>query len=176
MIFTETVIPGAFIIEPERHEDHRGFFARTWCENEAKAHGLTARFVQCSVSYNLRRGTLRGLHYQMPPFEEAKLIRCTMGAIFDVAVDLRRNSPGFRRWAAATLTSDNRRMLYVPEGCAHGLQTLEDNTEVLYQISQFHSPEHARGVRWNDPAFGIEWPTAGRTMIERDRDYPDFTI
>jgi len=175
MIFTETAIPGAFILEPERHEDVRGFFARTWSEDEAKAHGLAPRFAQCSVSYNHRRGTLRGLHYQTPPFQEAKLVRCTMGAIFDVAVDLRRDSPAFKRWVSAMLTAENRRMLYIPEGCAHGLQTLEDNTEVAYQISQVYAPEHARGVRWNDPAFGIEWPPADRIMIERDRDYPDFT-
>lgn len=176
MIFTETAIPGAFVIEPELFEDYRGFFARTWCEREAKAHGLTPRWVQSSISFNKRRGTLRGLHYQAPPHEEAKLIRCTMGAIVDVAVDLRRHSPAFRRYVSVNLSSENRKMLYVPEGCAHGLQTLEDDTEVLYQISQFYSPEHGRGVRWDDPAFAIPWPPAERIMIERDRDYPDFPV
>jgi len=176
MIFTETEIPGAFIIEPERLEDHRGFFARTWCEREAEAHGLTPRWVQCSISFNKRQGTLRGLHYQASPHEEAKLIRCTMGAIFDVVVDLRPHSPAFRRHAAVVLSSQNRKMLYVPEGCAHGLQTLEDDTEVLYQISQFYAPEHGRGVRWDDPVFAIQWPPAERIMIERDRTYPDFSV
>jgi dTDP-4-dehydrorhamnose 3,5-epimerase len=175
MIFTKTEIPGAFIIEPERLEDPRGFFARIWSEEDAKAHGLAERWVQSSVSFNHKRGTLRGLHYQAVPFQEAKLVRCTMGAIFDVAVDLRRDSPAFRRHVSATLSAGNRRMLYIPEGCAHGLQTLEDDTEVFYQISQFYSPEHGRGVRWNDPAFGIPWPPADRIMIDRDRDYPDFT-
>lgn len=176
MTFTETAIPGAFIIEPERLEDHRGFFARTWCEREAKAHGLAPRWVQCSISFNKRRGTLRGLHYQAAPHEEAKLVRCTRGAIFDVAVDLRRHSPTFRHHVSVVLSSENRKMLYVPEGCAHGLQTLEDDTEVFYQISQFHSPEHGRGVRWDDAAFAIEWPAAERIIIERDRNYPDFSI
>ena len=174
MIFTKTAIPGAFIIEPERIEDDRGFFARTWCEREVKAHGLATRWAQSSISYNKRRGTLRGLHYQAPPHEEAKLVRCTMGAIYDVAVDLRRDSPAFKQHVAVTLSSQNRTMLYIPEGCAHGFQTLEDETEVSYQISQFYSPEHGRGVRWDDPAFGIPWPPAERIMIARDRDYPDF--
>ena len=176
MIFTETAIPGSFIVEPERLEDERGFFARTWCEREAKVRGLTPRWVQCSVSFNKRRGTLRGLHYQAAPHEEAKLVRCTMGAIFDVAVDLRRDSPAFRQHVSVTLSAENRKMLYVPEGCAHGLQTLEDDSEVFYQISQFYSPEHSRGARWNDPAFGIPWPPADRIMIDRDRDYPDFAV
>ena len=176
MIFTETPSPGAFIIEPERIEDDRGFFARTWCEREMKAHDLATRWAQCSVSFNKRRGTLRGLHYQAAPHEEAKLVRCTMGAIYDVIVDLRRQSAAFKRHVAVTLSSDNRKMLYVPEGCAHGFQTLEDETEVFYQISQFYSPEHGRGVRWDDPAFAISWPPAERIMIERDRDYPNFAI
>jgi len=176
MMFTETAIPGAFIIEPERLEDHRGFFARTWCEREVRAHGLTTRWVQSSISYNKRRGTLRGLHYQLPPHEEAKLIRCTMGAIYDVIVDLRRDSPAFKQHVAVTLSSENRLMLYVPEGCAHGFQTLENDTEVFYQISQFHSPQHGRGARWDDPALAIPWPSAERIILERDRNYPDFSV
>src|SRR5262245_37082794 len=174
MIFTKTVIPGAFIIEPERIEDDRGFFARTWCEREVKGHGLATRWAQSSISYNKRRGTLRGLHYQAPPHEEAKLVRCTMGAIYDVIVDLRQDSPAFKQHVAVTLSAKNRTMLYVPEGCAHGFQTLEDETEVTYQISQFYSPEHGRGVRWDDPALAIPWPRAERVMIARDRDYPDL--
>lgn len=175
MIFTETAIPGASIIEPERLEDHRGFFARTWCEREGRARGLTSRWVQCSISFNKRRGTLRGLHYQAPPDDEAKLVRCTLGAIYDVIVDLRRYSPAFKKHVAVILSAENRKMLYVPEGCAHGFQTLEDDTEVFYQISQLHAPEYARGVRWDDPAFAIPWPPAERIILERDRNYPDFS-
>ncbi len=176
MIFTETPIPGAFIIESERIEDDRGFFARTWCEREVKAQGLATRWVQYSISFNKRRGTLRGLHYQAPPHEEAKLVRCTTGSIYDVIVDLRRQSAAFKRHVSVTLSSENRKMLYVPEGCAHGFQTLEDETEVFYQISQFYSPQHGRGVRWDDPAFAIPWPPAERIIIERDRNYPDFSV
>jgi dTDP-4-dehydrorhamnose 3,5-epimerase len=175
VIFIETALPGAFLIEAERREDERGFFARTWCAHEAADRGINARIVQCSISYNRKSGTLRGMHYQEAPFQEAKLIRCTRGGIFDVLIDLRRESPTFGRHIAETLTADNRRMLYAPEGCAHGFQTLEDDTEVFYQMSAFHSPEHARGVRWNDPAFNIAWPPAGERIIaDRDRRYPDF--
>lgn len=176
MKFTETAIPGAFIIEPERIEDDRGFFARTWCEREVKAHGLTDRWVQFSISFNKRSGTLRGLHYQAPPHEEAKLVRCTMGSIFDVIVDLRRHSPAFKQHVSVTLSAENRVMLYAPEGCAHGFQTLEKDTEVFYQISQFYAAEYGRGVRWDDPAFAIQWPPAERIIIERDRTYPDFSV
>ena len=174
MLFTETELKGAFLIEPERREDFRGFFARTWCEKEAAAHAVNPRLVQCNISFNHRKGTLRGMHYQTAPFGEAKLVRCTMGAIHDVIIDLRRESPTFKRHVAAVLTADNRRMLYIPEGFAHGFQTLEDNTEVFYQMSQFYSPEHVAGVRWNDPAFGIPWPIADPIMHERDRNYADF--
>jgi len=175
MKFEGAGIPGAFLITPERIEDDRGFFARTWCEREAAAHGLSTRWVQYSVSYNKRRGTLRGLHYQASPHQEAKLVRCTMGAVFDVIVDLRHESPAFKKHRSVILSAENRVMLYIPEGCAHGFQTLEDHSEVFYQISEFYSPQHGRGVRWDDPAFGIEWPQAERIMIERDRNYPDFT-
>lgn len=175
MIFQETPLKGAFVIQPERREDARGFFARTWCQREVEVHGLNPRLVQCSISFNLRKGTLRGLHYQAAPHEEAKLIRCTMGAIHDVVVDLRDDSPTFRGHFAIVLSAENRQMLYVPEGFAHGFQTLEDNTEVSYQMSEFFAPESARGVRWDDPAFGIAWPPADRIIAERDRSYPDFT-
>ncbi|PYM94888.1 MAG: dTDP-4-dehydrorhamnose 3,5-epimerase [Candidatus Rokuibacteriota bacterium] len=174
MIFTETPLKGAFVIEPEPLADARGFFARTWCQREAEQHGLNPRLVQCSVSFNRRRGTLRGLHYQAAPHEEAKLVRCTAGALHDVIVDLRRDSPTFRGHFAAGLSAKNRRMLYVPEGFAHGFQTLEDGTEIFYQMSEFYSPESARGVRWDDPAFGIVWPDADRIINDRDRAYPDF--
>lgn len=174
MIFTPTDLPGAYIIDPERHEDSRGFFARTWCTQEFQAHGLNPHIVQCSMSYNARRGTIRGLHYQVPPFEEAKLIRCTQGAIYDVVVDLRTSSKTYTHYVGGELTAGNRRMIYVPEGCAHGFMTLEDDTEVCYQMSRPFSPDHARGVRWDDPAFGIEWPDLQPIMLDRDRTYPDF--
>ncbi len=174
MIFTETELKGAFLIEPERREDPRGFFARTWCEKEAMANGINSRVVQCNISFNHRKGTLRGMHYQKPPFEEAKLVRCTMGAIHDVIIDLRPDSPTFKRHIAVILSAENRIMLYIPEAFAHGFQTLDDNTEVFYQMSQFYMPEYAAGVRWNDPAFGIEWPPDEQIINERDRNYPDF--
>jgi dTDP-4-dehydrorhamnose 3,5-epimerase len=174
MIFRETELSGAFVVTPEPVHDERGFLARTWCAGEFAAHGLNSRIAQCSVSFNQKTGTLRGLHYQSAPRAEAKLVRCTHGAIHDVIVDLRRGSPTFTRHVAAVLSAENRQMLYVPEGFAHGFQTLSDDSEVFYQISEIHSPEHARGLRWNDPAFGIEWPLAVTTMAERDRTYPDF--
>lgn len=173
MRFIETEIKGAFIIEPELIEDERGFFARTFCQEEFKAHGLNFRVVQCNISFNKKRGTLRGMHYQIAPYQEAKLVRCTRGAIYDVIIDLRPESPTFKQWIAVELTAENRRMLYVPEGFAHGFQTLEDNTEVFYQMSEFYHPECARGVRWDDPAFGIEWPIITPILSERDRSYPD---
>jgi dTDP-4-dehydrorhamnose 3,5-epimerase len=174
MKFAATQIPGAFIIEPERLEDDRGFFARMWCQREFAAQGLDTRLAQCSISFNVKKGTLRGLHYQAAPYEEVKLVRCTAGAIFDVIVDLRRDSPAFTKHTAVVLSAENRIMLYIPEGCAHGFQTLEDNTEVFYQMSEFYAPDHGRGVRWNDPAFGIAWPDDERTILERDQSYPDF--
>ena len=174
MIFTETELSGAFIIEAEQLEDERGFFARTWCQREFEAHGINAQLAQCNVSFNKKKGTLRGMHYQTSPHEEAKLVRCTMGAIFDVIIDLRRQSPTFKKWVAVDLNERNRRMLYVPEGFAHGFQTLEDNTEVFYQMSEFYAPEHARGVRWNDPAFQISWPEAEPLVSPRDQQYADF--
>jgi dTDP-4-dehydrorhamnose 3,5-epimerase len=174
VIFTPTPLAGAFIVEPEPREDARGLFARTWCRRELEAHGLETRIAQCSTSFNKRKGTLRGMHYQAAPLAETKLVRCTRGAMFDVIIDLRPDSPTFTRHTAVTLSAENRTALYVPVGFAHGFQTLEDDTEVFYQISEFYSAEHARGVRWDDPAFGIAWPDDERIITERDRSYPDF--
>lgn len=161
-------------ISLEPNPDERGFFARTWCSREFEEHGLNPKLVQCSISFNVRRGTLRGMHYQAAPFAEAKLVRCTQGTIYDVVVDLRPDSPTFRQWTGARLSSENRHMMYVPEGCAHGFLTLEDETEVFYQMSEFYRAEAARGVRWNDPQFGIAWPEEVVVISERDRTYPDF--
>jgi dTDP-4-dehydrorhamnose 3,5-epimerase len=174
VIFTPSTLAGAFIVQPEERADERGFFARTWCEEEFAGRGLDPRVAQCSVSWSARRGTLRGLHYQAAPFGEAKLVRCTAGAIFDVILDLRPGSPTYLLHQALTLTASNRTMVYVPPGVAHGFQTLEDGTEVFYQMSVAHEPSAARGVRWDDPAFGIAWPPAERVISGRDRGYPDF--
>jgi dTDP-4-dehydrorhamnose 3,5-epimerase len=174
MIFTATPLHGAYVIEPERLEDHRGFFARTWCQKEFSALSLDSGLVQCSISYNKTRGTLRGMHYQVPPCQEVKVVRCTMGSMYDVIVDLRLGSPTFRRYFGVMLDSRNRKMLYIPKGFAHGFQTLEDSTEIFYQMSEFYAPEYGRGVRWNDPAFGIQWPIDDAIMHERDRNYADF--
>lgn len=174
MRFTETRLKGAYIIDIEPVEDERGFFARTWCEKEFKSRKLPPRFVQCSISFNKKRGTLRGMHYQVKPHEEHKLVRCTRGAIYDVIIDLRPKSPTFKQWIAVELSAANRRMLYVPAGFAHGFQTLEDETEVLYQISEFYNPNHSAGVRWNDPAFGIRWPLEVRVISLKDQEYRDF--
>jgi dTDP-4-dehydrorhamnose 3,5-epimerase len=174
MIFTETRLNGSYLIDIEPREDERGFFARSWCENEFKKHGLNPHLAQCNISFNKKHGTLRGMHYQVTPFAESKLVRCTMGAIYDVIIDLRPNSPTFKQWFAVELTAENRRALYVPEDFAHGFQTLMDNTEVFYQMSKSHHPECARGVRWDDPAFGIEWISASRSISRRDSEYVDF--
>lgn len=175
MIFTETRLAGAFVIDPERADDERGFFARTWCAREFEAHGLNARLVQCNVSFNRRRGTLRGLHFQVKPHEEAKLVRCTRGRVFDVIVDLREGSPTHGEHVAVILSATNLRMLYIPEGFAHGFQTLEDDTELFYQMSQAYHPESARGLRWDDPALAISWPPCGERIIsDRDRQHPGF--
>jgi dTDP-4-dehydrorhamnose 3,5-epimerase len=162
------------VIEPEMHEDDRGFFARTFCRREFEARGLNPQVVQCNVSFNKRKGSLRGMHYQVSPYSEAKLVRCTAGSIYDVIIDLRASSSAFRKHFGVELSAQNRKMLYIPEEFAHGFQTLEDNTEVFYQMSQYYSPEHSRGVRWDDPAFDISWPPGERVIIERDRTYPDF--
>jgi dTDP-4-dehydrorhamnose 3,5-epimerase len=176
MIFTETPLAGAFVVEPEPKPDERGFFARIWCREEFEAHGLDTALAQCSISFNRRAGTLRGMHYQAAPHEEVKLVRCTAGSLLDVIIDLRPGSPTAGRHFAVVLSAANRRMLYVPRGFAHGYQTLEDDTEVAYQISEFYHPELARGVRWNDPAFNIDWPAAAERIISpRDAEYPDYT-
>jgi dTDP-4-dehydrorhamnose 3,5-epimerase len=161
-------------MEPDRHADVRGYFARTFCEKDFVDHGLEPRISQCSVSFNRRKGTLRGMHYQVAPFEEVKVVRCNRGAIYDVIIDLRPASPAFKKWFGVRLDEQNGHMLYIPKGFAHGFQTLGDDTEVFYQMSQVFSPQHARGVRWNDPAFSIEWPEDERIILDRDRNYPDF--
>jgi dTDP-4-dehydrorhamnose 3,5-epimerase len=173
MRFTETKVAGAFLIEPEPIADERGFFARTWCREEFADHGLTAELAQANISFNHRKGTLRGLHYQAAPHAEAKLVRVTRGAIWDLALDLRRDSPTYLAWFGAELNDANRHMLYVPEGCAHGFLTLTDDAEVAYQMSAPYAPEAARGVRFDDPAFGIEWPGEVVVINQRDRSYPD---
>ena len=174
MIFHETRLPGVFEIQVEAKSDERGFFARTWCQREFEEHGLNPKLVQCSVSFNERKGTLRGMHYQTMPRCEAKLVRCTKGAIHDVVLDLRAQSPTFKQSVGLILTPEKRNMVYVPEGCAHGFLTMEDETEVFYQMSEFYCPEAAKGVRWNDPAFQIIWPANVEVISERDRTYPDF--
>jgi dTDP-4-dehydrorhamnose 3,5-epimerase len=172
MVFTETTIKDAFIIEPELIYDERGFFARTWSEDELLKEGLNPKVAQQSISHNRVRGTLRGMHYQIEPFEEVKLVRCTAGSVFDVIVDLRENSATFHNWVGLELSSDNRRVLYIPKGFAHGFQTLEDDTEVFYQMSEYYHPEAARGLRWNDPTLGIDWPIPVTVISERDREHP----
>lgn len=176
MILRSTIIGGVLEVEVERQADERGFLGRSWCLEEFRGHGLNPEVAQCSLSFSFRRGTLRGLHYQIAPHAEAKLVRCTRGALYDVALDLRPDSETFGRWTASELTAENRRALYIPEGCAHGFLTLEDNTEVFYQMSEFHHPESARGVRWNDPAFRIVWPIEVAVISERDGSYPDFVL
>jgi dTDP-4-dehydrorhamnose 3,5-epimerase len=231
MLFTETKLKGAFIIDLQKLEDERGFFARSWCQREFEAHGLNPQLVQCNISFSLKKGTLRGMHYQAKPFEEAKLVRCVRGSIYDVIIDIRPDSPTYCQWIAVELSSPRfhlpspisllptqglgsaadcspltahssevtahslqltahtsevtagrspltayYKMVYVPEGFAHGFLTLEDNTEVFYQMSEFFAPEYARGFRWNDPAFGIRWPLEPQVISERDRTYPDFAF
>ncbi len=174
MIFRETNLPGVFEIELETKADERGFFARTWCVTEFQAHGLNTKLVQCSVSFNVRKGTLRGMHYQAAPHSETKLIRCTRGSIFDVVIDLRPQSPRFKNYVATVLAAEKRNMVYVPEGCAHGFLTLEGGTEVFYQMSEFHNESSTRGVRFDDPAFQISWPGKVEVISKRDRNYPNF--
>jgi len=174
--FVPTELPGAYVVELEEHADERGFFARIWCRDELAAHGLTAELAQCSLSRTAAAGTLRGLHFQRSPHTEAKLVRCTRGAIFDVIVDLRADSPTLGRWFGAELEETDGRAIYVPEGFAHGFQTLADDVDVVYMISTPYVPESAAGVRWDDPFFAIEWPPAAkRTLSDRDRSWPDFS-
>ena len=174
MKFIETELRGAFLIEPEFLEDERGFFARTWCRKEFEQYGLNSDWVQCNISYNKRKGTLRGMHYQIAPHAEAKLVRCTMGAIYDVIIDLRPDSETYCCWISAELSAENRKMIYIPQGFANGFQTLVDNTEVFYQMSEFFASEYARSVRWNDPQFKIRWPDAERTISEKDQKIENF--
>jgi dTDP-4-dehydrorhamnose 3,5-epimerase len=175
MQFVATPIDGAYLVEPMPQGDDRGFFARVWCRDEFAAHGLNAAFVQCNDSLSRHRGTLRGLHYQVAPHAEVKLIRCVRGAVFDVLVDLRPSSPTYLRWYGIELTAANPTMLYVPEGCAHGYLALEDDTEVMYPVTSVYCPEAERGVRWNDPAFGIAWPDVGPlTLSTKDQAWPDY--
>jgi len=175
MIFKETKLKGAFFIGLEKHKDERGYFARAWCKKEFEAHGLNSNLVQANTALSLQKGTLRGMHYQMTPYEETKLIRCIHGAVFDVIIDLRPGSNTYCEWLGVELTSENHTMLYVPEGFAHGYLTLENNTEVFYMVSQFYVPDSERGVLWNDPAFGIDWPMTNDLLIsEKDKNWPDY--
>ncbi|HEU5236127.1 MAG TPA: dTDP-4-dehydrorhamnose 3,5-epimerase [Pyrinomonadaceae bacterium] len=176
MRFSETELGGVFIIEPEIIEDERGFFACSWTPIEFEKNGLDPRLVQCNISFNKQKGTLRGMHFQYEPFSEVKLVRCTRGAIYDVAIDLRPESPTRYRWVGAELTADNHRMLYIPRGFAHGYQTLADETEIFYQMSEYYHPESAGGVRWNDPVFGIGWPLPVSVIAERDANYPSVEV
>lgn len=173
MIFTETKLPGVFEILLEPVHDERGFFVRAWCQREFAAHHLNSKLVQCSTSYNARKGTLRGLHYQDAPHRESKLVKCIHGAIYDVVLDLRTESPCYKSWIAVTLLP-NKNMVFIPEGCAHGFLTLEDESEVSYQMSEHYEPAAARGVRWDDPAFQIAWPGEVAVIADRDRNYPDY--
>lgn len=174
MIFTETALKGVFLIDTEPVRDERGLFMRTWCQREFEAHGLSISWVQSSVSVNIRKGTMRGLHYQSAPHEEVKLVSCTAGAIYDVVLDLRPASPTYCQHIGVTLSADNRRAVYIPKCCAHGFLTLEPNSDVSYSMSEFHVPTSARGVRWDDPAFKIAWPAPILVMPEKDRTWPAF--
>jgi dTDP-4-dehydrorhamnose 3,5-epimerase len=171
LCFVPTRIAGAYVIQPEPCDDERGFFARTFCAREFELHGLNPRIAQCSISFNARKGTLRGMHYQVAPHAETKLVRCTRGGIYDVLVDLRTDSPTNGEWIAVELTSENRKTIFVPEGVAHGFQTLQDGAEVLYQMSEFHYADCARGRRWNDPAFDIRWPSWPTVISEKDANF-----
>ena len=176
MIFKETKLKGAYIIELKPLEDERGFFARSFCQKEFAEHGLNFSIVQCNLSYNKKKGTLRGMHYQIAPHEEAKLVSCIRGAIYDVIIDLRADSSTYRQWFAVELTAGNYRMLYIPADFANGFQTLEDNTVVFYQISEFYHPEYARGVRWDDPAFGIDWPIKRSVVSSKDKSHKTVKV
>jgi dTDP-4-dehydrorhamnose 3,5-epimerase len=174
MIFEPLALEGSYLIRPEKHEDNRGFFARTFCRNEFEQRGLNPGIAQCNVSYNRRRGTLRGMHYQAAPKAEEKLVRCTSGAMYDVIIDIRPGSDTCGKWVAVLLTGKDYAMIYIPAGFAHGFQTLEDDTEVFYQMSEFYDPLYARGIRWNDPAFDLEWPLENPIMSDKDRSYEDY--
>ena len=174
MIVTETKLAGVFVVQPQRFEDERGFIAPSFSAKLFAAHGMCANFVENNISYSKRRGTIRGLHFQAPPHGQAKLVRCTRGSVFDVAVDLRPESKTFKEWVGIELSADNRSLLYLPDDCAHGYQSLEDDSEVFYMVSQVYAAESGRGFRWNDPAFNIPWPSDDLIMLDRDRNYQDF--
>ena len=174
MTFIETKLNGAYVIEIQKLEDTRGFFARTWCKNEFERHGLISHLMQANISFSNKKGTLRGMHYQIAPNQESKLVRCTKGAIYDVIIDLRPNSLTYKQWLGIELTAENYKMLYVPESFAHGFQTLENDTEVIYQVSQFYAPQSERGVRYNDPAFGIKWPVDVQVITDKDNNWADY--
>ncbi len=176
MIFTELELKGAYLVEVKKIEDDRGFFGRAWCANEFTEHGLNRNFVQMNTSFTKKKGTIRGMHFQADPYQEVKFIRCTRGRIWDVIIDLRPDSPTFKKWAGNELTADNYRMVYVPENFAHGFITLEDNSEVYYPVTQFYTPGAERGLRWDDPAFNIKWPVEVTLVSEKDRSHKDFTI
>jgi dTDP-4-dehydrorhamnose 3,5-epimerase len=174
MKFYETKLNGAFIIELEKNEDERGFFARTWDKKEMQEFGFNTNLVQCNVSFNKIKGTLRGMHYQIAPYQEAKFVRCTRGKIFDVIIDLRPNSQTFKQWFSTEIDEKNHKMIYVPECFAHGFQTLEDNTEIFYQMSEYYMPEYAKGIRWDEKTFDIKWPINPKIISEKDLTYPSF--
>ena len=174
MKFHKAKIAGVFEVCLEPRTDDRGFFARAWCQKEFEAQGLNSTVVQCNISRNARKGTLRGMHYQAHPFSETKVVRCTRGAVYDVVLDLRPKSKTFKQWVSVVLTEESGNMVYIPDGCAHGFLSLKDGSDVFYQMSEFYNPEAARGVRWNDDAFGIVWPEKVEVISERDRTYPDF--
>jgi dTDP-4-dehydrorhamnose 3,5-epimerase len=176
MIFTKLNLEGAYLIQIQRHEDERGFFARSWCQREFSEHGLNPRLVQCNLSYNKKLGTLRGMHYQDAPFQEAKVVSCISGAIYDVIIDVRPGSPSFGEYLGIKLDAQTHDMLYVPEGFAHGFLTLADETLVFYQMSEFYAPDYARGFRWNDPAFNVQLPAEVRVISSRDAGYPDYVL
>lgn len=174
MIFTETKLKGAFLVDLQRLEDQRGFFARAWCQKDFEEHGLNPHLAQVNLAFNKKKGTLRGMHFQHPPHQECKLVRCSRGALYDVIIDLRRHSPTYQQWIGVELRAADYRMLFVPEDFAHGYQTLEDNTEAIYQVSQFYAPKSEGGVRYNDPAFGIKWPLEVTVMSDKDKAWPDY--
>jgi dTDP-4-dehydrorhamnose 3,5-epimerase len=176
VIFTKTKLKDTHIIEIEKLEDTRGFFARSWCRKEFDEHGLISTVVQANISWNKKKGTLRGMHYQIPPYEEVKLVRCSRGSIYDVIIDLRKDSPSYMQWLGVELTADDYKLLYVPGGFAHGFQTLEDDTEVVYQVSQFYTPGAETGLRWEDPAFSINWPLDVQVISDKDRNWPDYQL
>jgi len=174
MIFTETKLKGSYIIEPEKLEDERGFFARTWDKKVVKEMGLDSEILQSNISFNKKKGTLRGMHFQIEPYEESRLVRCTKGRIYDVIVDLRTNSKTFKNWFSVELSSLNHKILYIPKGFAHGFQTLEDDSEVYYEMSQIFSSDHSRGFRWDDSSFNIKWPMEVLVISEKDREHKAF--